>query len=408
MRKISKIEAVIPRDIEIKRVAAYARISLETEVLKNSLSAQISHYSSLIQNTPGWSYVGVYADEGISGTNTKKRDGFNRLIEDCEDGKIDIILTKSISRFARNTVDLLETVRRLKTLGIEVRFERENISTMSGDGELMLTILASFAQEESRSLSENITWSIKKGYERGKPHSFSRTFGYKWNGRKYEVIPEEAKYVQYMYEEYSKGVIPSQIEQEMKKEGVIGISGKPIKKGVIYEMLKNEIYTGALLFQKKYSPSVGVRTRNYGEKPKYLVEDAHEAIVSKELFEAVQRVRIERGRSAPKREYTCFTGKVRCGKCGYKCSRRNIVHSKKIKREYYKRWLCNGREKKGMSFCNVLPIDEDTFRMASAFILGDDILDEEKFKKKIKEVVFYDERLEYYFEDGRMVLWQRK
>lgn len=170
MRSITKIEQKLPEIRSRKRVAAYARVSMESERMNHSLSAQISYYNSLIQKNPDWEFAGVYADNGISGTSTAKRDEFRRMVEDCEAGKIDIVLTKSIQRFARNTVDLLETVRHLKDLGIEVRFEKENIHSLSGDGELMLSILASFAQEESRSLSENIKWATRKRFEQGIPN----------------------------------------------------------------------------------------------------------------------------------------------------------------------------------------------------------------------------------------------
>ena len=156
MAKITKVEQTLPTIKEKKKVAAYARVSMESERMNHSLSAQISYYSSLIQKNPDWQYAGVFADDGVSGTGTAKRSEFRRMIETAENGEIDIILTKSIQRFARNTVDLLETVRHLKDIGVEVRFEKEHINSMSGDGELMLTILASFAQEESRSISENV------------------------------------------------------------------------------------------------------------------------------------------------------------------------------------------------------------------------------------------------------------
>lgn len=156
MAKITKVEQTLPTINEKKKVAAYARVSMESERMNHSLSAQISYYSSLIQKNPDWQYAGVFADDGVSGTGTAKRSEFRRMIETAENGEIDIILTKSIQRFARNTVDLLETVRHLKDIGVEVRFEKEHINSMSGDGELMLTILASFAQEESRSISENV------------------------------------------------------------------------------------------------------------------------------------------------------------------------------------------------------------------------------------------------------------
>lgn len=178
MKKVRKIEPSLPILPKRKKVAAYARVSEEKGRTFHSMSAQISHYSSFIQKNKEWIYAGVYADEGITGT-TDNRTEFQRMIEDCEKGKVDIILTKSISRFARNTVDLLETVRYLKTLGIEVRFESENINSLSDDGELMLTLLASFAQEESRSISENVKWGIRKDFQKGIVNSFC-IYGYRW------------------------------------------------------------------------------------------------------------------------------------------------------------------------------------------------------------------------------------
>lgn len=179
MRTIRKIERSIPSLKQRKKVAAYARVSMESERMHHSLSAQVSYYSSLIQKNPDWEYAGVYADYGISGTGMKKRQEFRRMLEDAEAGKIDIILTKSIQRFARNTVDLLRTVRQLKELGIEVWFEKENIHTMSGDGELMMTIPHP-CPEESRSISENVRWRIKKQFEQGNPNGRFRVYGYRW------------------------------------------------------------------------------------------------------------------------------------------------------------------------------------------------------------------------------------
>ena len=178
MPKITRLEASKPVLEAKKKVAAYARVSKDTEQLMHSLSAQVSHYSTLIQNTPGWDYAGVYVDAGITGTSAAARPEFQRMIADCEAGKIDIVLTKSISRFARNTVDLLATVRHLKELGVEVRFEREKINTFTGDGEVMLSILASFAEEESVSLSKNIKWVFKKKFENGEVHSHQKMLGY--------------------------------------------------------------------------------------------------------------------------------------------------------------------------------------------------------------------------------------
>ncbi len=166
--KITRIETTVATLVPKKKVVAYARVSMESDRLNHSLSAQVSYYSNLIQNNPAWIYVGVYADNGIFGGDIRRRTEFKRLVEECDAGKIDIILCKSISRFARNTVDFLETVRHLKSLGIDVRFEKENIKSLSADEELMLGILAGFAEEESRSQSDNVKWSIQKKFERGR------------------------------------------------------------------------------------------------------------------------------------------------------------------------------------------------------------------------------------------------
>lgn len=195
MRKIIQITPSMPQLQRKKRVAAYARVSMDSERLMHSLSAQVSYYSELIQKNPEWIYAGVYADEGITGTLKSKRNEFKRMLEDCENGKIDIILVKSISRFARNTVDLLDTVRHLKGLGIEVRFEKENINSLSSDGELMLSILASFAQEESRSISDNVKWGTRKRFEKGIPNGRTRVFGYRWADDILVVEPDEVEIV---------------------------------------------------------------------------------------------------------------------------------------------------------------------------------------------------------------------
>lgn len=226
MPKISKIEPTVPAIKRLKKVAAYARVSMQSERMMHSLSAQISYYSKLIQKNPDWEYAGVYADDFISGTNTVKRDEFKRMLADCEEGKIDIILTKSISRFARNTVDLLETVRHLKAKGIEVRFEKENINSMSGDGELMLSILASFAQEESRSISENIRWATKKRFEKGIPNGKFKIFGYRWEDDKLVPVPEEAEIVKRIYQNFLDGKSRLETEKEFAAEGITTANGQ--------------------------------------------------------------------------------------------------------------------------------------------------------------------------------------
>ena len=202
MRVITKLENKIIELPKQKRVAAYARVSVERGRTLHSYSAQVSYYNELIQKNPEWEFAGVYSDLGISGTGIEKRNDFKRLLQDCEEGKIDIILTKSISRFARNTVDLLNVVRHLKELGVEVRFEKENIYSLTGDGELMLSILASFAQEETISISNNVKWGIRKKFEKGIPNGSPKVYGYRCVDMKFEVVPEEAEVIKYIYDNF--------------------------------------------------------------------------------------------------------------------------------------------------------------------------------------------------------------
>ena len=204
MKKVSILEPAAPAVKPRKRVAAYARVSMETERLKHSISAQISHYSALIQKNPEWIYAGVYADDAVSGTGIDKRCEFTRLIADCNAGLVDIVLVKSISRFARNTVDLLETVRHLKDIGVDVWFEEEGIHSLDADGELMLTILASFAQEESRSISENCKWGIRKRYERGESRGW-KIFGYRTRNGRLVIQEEEAEIVRRVFRMFLAG-----------------------------------------------------------------------------------------------------------------------------------------------------------------------------------------------------------
>ena len=205
-----------------KKVAAYARISMETEKMLHSLSAQISFYSAYIQKNPEWEYVGVYSDEGISATNTKYRDGFKRMVSDALDGKIDLIVTKSVSRFARNTVDSLTTVRKLKDKGVEVYFEKENIWTLDSKGELLITIMSSLAQEESRSISENSTWGQRKRFADGKVSvAYSHFLGYdKGPDGKMVINPEEAETVKLLYKLYLSGLSMSAVAKELTKRGL--------------------------------------------------------------------------------------------------------------------------------------------------------------------------------------------
>ena len=263
------------------------RVSMETNRLEHSLSRQISYYSDLIQRHPGWEYAGVFADNGISGTSTNRPE-FQRMIAECEAGHIDIILTKSFSRFARNTLDMLVTIRRLKELGISVRFEKEGIDTLTESGELLLTLLASFAQEESRSISENVKWGVRKRMEQGIPNGRFRILGYRWqdDGR-LVVVPEEAAIVRRIYQDFLDGKSAWKRNGRWTRKGIRTINGCRFQDSSLKCILTNITYTGNLILQKEYitDPIDGKRKKNHGELPQFFVADTHEAIIDRDTFD---------------------------------------------------------------------------------------------------------------------------
>jgi DNA invertase Pin-like site-specific DNA recombinase len=276
-RKITKLEAIEQLSSR-KRVAAYARVSCGKDEMLHSLAVQVSAYSTLIQSRADWEYVGVYADEAETGTK-ESRPEFQRLIGDCRAGLIDMIITKSISRFARNTVTLLETVRELKNLGICVYFDEQNIYTDSSDGELMLTILASYAQEESRSASENQKWKIRKDYNEGKPSNYMSIYGYNHRDGTLTIIPEEAEVVRMIFNEYLLGLGINAIMKKLIRLKIPTKRGGEWTVGTVWSILRNEKYIGDLCLQKGYVVDhIGKRRkRNKGELAKYYIEDNHPA-----------------------------------------------------------------------------------------------------------------------------------
>jgi DNA invertase Pin-like site-specific DNA recombinase len=406
MRKINKIEPSVPSLPTRKRVAAYARVSIEKGRTLHSLSAQVSYYSAYIQKRPEWEYVGVYADSGETGT-LKDRGEFKRLIADCEAGKIDIVLTKSISRFARNTVDLLETVRRLREIGVEVRFEEQNINSMSGDGELMMTILASFAQEESRSLSENVKWAIRKGFRDGKVNSFN-IYGYRWDGEKFVVHPEEAEVVRLIYANFLNGISAEQTARQLTEMGVKSYTGlDEFSATSVRAILRNDKYTGDLRLQKTYvQDHISHRYMiNHGELPSYLIEGAHEAIISKETFEAVQAEQARRRELGVFANWSittsAFTCKIKCGKCGASFHRKGRKRADGKPRHY---WRCATMDKKGNDKCHMKDIPEDKIRLAAAEVLGLDEFDEAAFAEEVTLItVPEDFKMVFHLADGTEV-----
>ena len=405
MAKITKIDVSKPLIKPKLKVAAYARVSVDTDRLRHSLSTQISYYNQFIQSNPEWEFVGVYADLGITGTSVEKREEFKKMMDDCEQGKIDLILTKSIQRFARNTVDLLEVVRHLKQLGIEVRFEKENIHSLSGDGELMLSILASFAQEESRSISENIKWGIRKRFEKGMHNGRFQIYGYRWKDQELIVEPKEAEIVKLIYENYLNGISAETTAKQLAEKGIKGLRGDLLGNSAIRAILKNITYTGNLLLQKEYivDPIAGKSKLNNGELPQYFVENHHEAIISMDMWQAVQDERERRrklGVFANKTIPTnALTSKIKCRYCGRNFQR----SSRKTSNGRMKYWQCATRKSGKGNPCGTSEIREDILYELFKEIFHCEIT-QDVLKENIDSIEVYDGKyLDIHLTDGQVI-----
>ncbi|MBR3122402.1 recombinase family protein [Candidatus Saccharibacteria bacterium] len=353
--KVRIIEPTIGVKIQIdalnpikKNVAAYARVSTELDEQQNSYAAQVSYYTDYINNRSDWNLVEVYADEGITGTNTKKRVGFKRMIEDARNGKIDLILTKSISRFARNTVDTLTTVRELKKLGVEVWFEKENIHTMDPQGEIVLTVMSSLAQEESRSISANVTWGVRKRMSEGQVRfAFNRFLGYRKgpDGRP-EIVPEEAETVRGIYQWFLDGMRPQEIKDKLESMHIKSPTGKDKwYNSTILSILSNEKYKGDALLQKTITVDFLSKKvkKNEGELGQFYIEGSHPAIIEPDVFDLVQHeLAVRKEQNLRLRSKHVLAGKIICGDChdyyGHKVYRyKNGFH--------YDAWSCNTKYK---------------------------------------------------------------
>ena len=379
-------------------MAAYCRVSTDQLEQLSSYEAQVAYYTSYITNHPDYECAGIYADEGISGTNTKKREQFNKMIEDCKAGKIDMIITKSISRFARNTLDTLNYVRQLKELGIGVIFEKENINTLDSKGEVLLTILSSLAQDESRSISENSTWGIRRRFEQGKLHiNHTKFLGYDKDEEGNLVINEkQAKIVRRIYKDYLDGKGPNRIARELEEEGVPNWNGKPKwYESSIRKILSNEKYKGDALLQKTYTVDFLTKKRavNNGEVPMYYVEESHPAIIEKEMWEAVQ-LEMERRRAfaekynISKLDYATvdnpFAGRVICGHCGSVFGRKVWNSTDERLRRII--WRCNKKyEVKGKKSCENRHIDDKVLYQAFVNTFNAMVENKEYFIEKWKK-----------------------
>lgn len=281
-RKVGTQKAT--EQVQKTRVAAYCRVSTEFDEQESSYEVQVAHYTSFIEGKPDWTLAGVYADDGISGTNTSKREAFNRMIDDCKAGKIDMIITKSISRFSRNTVDCLKYTRQLKELNIAVFFEKENINTMDAKGEVLITIMASLAQQESQSLSQNVKLGFQYRYQQGQiTVNHNRFLGYTKDEKGQLIIdPDEAVVVRRIYREYLEGTSLQQICRGLEADGILTGAGKQKwRPETLHKILKNEKYIGDALLQKTYTVDFLEKKRvpNNGLVPQYYVENSHEAII---------------------------------------------------------------------------------------------------------------------------------
>ena len=346
-----------------KRVAAYARVSSGKDAMLQSLSAQVSYYSKLIQNHGGWEYAGVYADEALPGTKDN-RENFQRLLADCRNGKVDMILTKSVSRFARNTLTLLETVRELKNLGVDVYFEEQNIHSATSDGELMLTILASYAQEESLSASENQKWRVRQQFQNGKPWR-GFMMGYRYDGEKYVIVPEEAEVVRSIFRDYLDGKGVAAIMKRLNEEGILTQQGFTWHQSAVSRILRNYAYTGNLLLQTKFRENhLTKRTLvNHGELPQYHAENTHEPIIDIGTYDLVQLEMARRAerfaKPQTKTEYP-FTGLITCAGCG-KHYRRKVTKTGPV-------WICATYNTLGKKVCPSKAIPEPTLMALAAEI----------------------------------------
>lgn len=374
------------------RVAAYCRVSTDQEEQLTSYEAQVAYYTDKIMTNPEWTMAGIFADEGITGTSAKKRPEFLRMIRLCERGKIDLILTKSISRFARNTVDCLNYIRELKELGIPVIFEKENINTMKADSEIIITMLGGFAQAESESISQNVRWGKRQSFKSGKvAFQYSRIYGYeRGEDNRPRVVPEQAAVVKRIFESYLAGMSVASIKLMLEAEGIPAAGGKPKwSEGALQYLLRNEKYCGDALLQKTYIENCISKKmkKNNGELPKYLVKDHHEAIISRSLFELVQA---EIARRAGKRKVSDKTSKTQqskyssryaltellvCGNCG--SAYRRVTWAKRGKKKVV--WRCISRLDYGTKYCKHSPtIEEEALHTAVLAALNAAMSDKEQ------------------------------
>jgi DNA invertase Pin-like site-specific DNA recombinase len=391
-----------------KKVCAYARVSSDKEAMLLSLSNQVSHYNKLISSNPKWQFIGVYADEGISGTK-EDRPNFKRMVNDAMAGKIDLIITKSISRFGRNTETVIRTIRQMNALGVDFYFESQNLHTLSADGEFMLTVLASYYQEEARSVSENMKWRIKRDFEKGILWGARDFYGYKVENKKFIVVPEQAEVIKRIFNLYIGGLGILAITKRLNQEGIKPLYSEKWSYGSLLQTLKNINYTGDLILQKTYQENhlTKKKIKNNGEFHQYYVEDNHEPIISRELFKQASKIRIQRAsrfKTNVKRSMSRypFTNRIRCACCGGSYQHKTT--------EYNSFWLCTTYNVQGKEYCNASKrIPENSLYEVLNEYFGTQEFDELKFNKKVDYMVAQSEnKIELHLLDGSVdvITWK--
>ncbi len=406
-RIVERVQFLNKPTVKLQRTAAYARVSNGKDAMLHSLSAQVSYYNSLIQSNPEWLFCGVYADEALTGTKDN-RENFQKLLSECRAGNIDLIITKSISRFARNTVTLLETVRELKELGVDVYFEEQNIHSISPDGEFMLTLLGSYAQEESYSASENQKWRIRKDFEQGLLGSITM-LGYERNADgTLIIVPEEAEIVRMIFNDFLSGMGKNALANKLLTMGVPTKGGGVWTAWSIRRILKNEKYCGDLLLQKTFRENHITKRKmpNHGELPQYYVEEAHEGIIDKETFMRAQELlKAKKEYFSPDKPTTViypFSGIIHCGCCG-KFYRRKV-------QPYRITWICWTYNARGKRFCpESKQIPEDILYEKVCEVLQLDEFDNEVFQNEIEDILVPKANtLTFIFLDGheQTVHWE--
>lgn len=396
------------KEQKITRVAAYARVSSDKDAAFHSLEAQVDYYEKYVAAHPGWKLVDIYSDNGISGTIINRPE-FQRMLVDCRAGKIDLVITKSITRFARNTVVLLETIRELKNLGIDCFFEKEQMHSISPDGELLLTLLAMYAEEEARSVSENQKWRIQKRFKKGEPW-VGKMLGYRLEGGRLTVVPEEAELVRQIYHDYLSGMGRSAIAKKLILQGAAPESGNSWSDFSIKKILTNEKYTGNMLLQKTYCPDFRTKrsVKNNGEVTMYRVRHSHEPIIEQELFDAVQaeiRERQLRFNYPSKNQQHLFSGMIRCGYC-------NHMYRYRKKKQYDKCiWACPNYYSKGTLICPSQVIPEEILIAKTMEVLGVGSLDRKVLEDEVQRIIVPEHNhLVYQLKSGEAIeaVWEHQ